>query len=295
MNGRQIECFLEAASLLNFTKAAESLTLPQPAVSRYISSLEEELGVSLFHRENNRRMTLTEEGKIYYNFFRRFALEYTHTRNLLSGGGPQLRLGYNTGWNLSDILPNVFQRCREAHPDFRIHLECLDFSELVEGLREKRLDAVISMENYLNQETDLETERLIAIRRYVIYSDHLDGHENLKTPADLYPYSFFIADDSRIRQICHEAETVFQPYHFVPHFVAVRNLDTVFACVENGLGVALLDEWYGNLNGHGVHSMYMNESISIALAKRKHSGNPSVEILQSALAEELRQSGKSPA
>ena len=71
MNDRQIECFLEAGRLLNFTRAAENLLLPQPAVSRYISALENELGVQLFLRENSRKVVLTEAGKAYYNLFQR--------------------------------------------------------------------------------------------------------------------------------------------------------------------------------------------------------------------------------
>ncbi|MBQ9663544.1 MAG: LysR family transcriptional regulator [Oscillospiraceae bacterium] len=288
MNSRQIECFLEAGKLLNFTKAAENLMLPQPAVSRYISSLEEELGAKLFVRESSRRILLSEAGKEYYNLFQHFAKEFEHTRNLLSGGSPSLHLGYNTGWNLSAFLPDVVQRCRQLLPDFRIHLECLDFRDLIQGLNEKRLDAVLSMENYLNQEPDLEIERITSVRRYIVYSERLEGYETLLSPEDFFPYYFFLVDDSRVQQIVHETETVFQPYHFVPRFVTVRNLDTVFACVENGLGVAVLDGWYGNLHAPGIRAMDMGDTISVALARKKNTKLPTVELLIDTLTEELR-------
>ena len=54
MNDRQIKAFVEAARLLNFTKAAEKLYVPQSQVSRAIAALEDELGVVLFDRENSR-------------------------------------------------------------------------------------------------------------------------------------------------------------------------------------------------------------------------------------------------
>ncbi len=288
MNSRQIECFLEAGRLQNFTRAAEALTLPQPAVSRYISSLEEELNVRLFIRENSRRVQLSEEGKIYYNFFQRFSLELMHTRNLLSGEAPTLRLGYITGWNLSGFLPSVVQNCKKLHPGFRIHLECLDFRELIRGLQEKRLDAVLSMENYLLQEQNLEIERVASIRRYIIYSELLPGFDQIREPSDFYAYDFFILDDSRVRQMVKETESSFQPYHFVPHFVTVRNMDTVFACVENGLGVAVLDEWYGNLQSPLLHAMDLEESIAIALASRRNTKNPAVEMLRETITEYFR-------
>lgn len=61
MNTTQISCFLEVARQLSFARAAESLYSSQPVVSYQIKSLEEELGVKLFAR-NNRTVTLTEAG-----------------------------------------------------------------------------------------------------------------------------------------------------------------------------------------------------------------------------------------
>ena len=53
MTSNQISCFLSAARNLNFTVAAEECYITQPALSRSISSLEEDLGVKLFERTNN--------------------------------------------------------------------------------------------------------------------------------------------------------------------------------------------------------------------------------------------------
>lgn len=61
MNTTQISCFLEVARQLSFVRAAEILYSTQPVVSYQIKSLEEELGVKLFTR-NNRTVTLTEAG-----------------------------------------------------------------------------------------------------------------------------------------------------------------------------------------------------------------------------------------
>lgn len=47
MNTVQLECFLAVAQYLNFSKAAESVSITQPAVSHQIGSLEDELGVKL--------------------------------------------------------------------------------------------------------------------------------------------------------------------------------------------------------------------------------------------------------
>lgn len=277
MNSRQIDCFLTTARLLNFTKAAEVLILPQPAVSRYVAGLEEELGVQLFIRESNRRISLSAEGKAYFDLFQRYSLEFAHVQNQLARSSPFLRLGYNTGWNMSDILFPAIQNCKKQYPGFRIELECLDFKDLVDSLASRQLDAVISMENYLSQEPELNVERITSIPRCIIYSELLEGFHNITSPADFYAYDFYIVDDSRVKQICRDTEDIFEPYHFVPRFVALRNLNTVLCCVENGLGVAVVDQWFGDLSVRGLHTMEINDTISIAFARGRYSQQPAAE------------------
>ena len=57
----QLECFMILAQRLNFTQAAEELFMAQPALSRLISALEQELDIQLFYR-NSRSVTLTPAG-----------------------------------------------------------------------------------------------------------------------------------------------------------------------------------------------------------------------------------------
>lgn len=285
MNDRQIECFLEAARLLNFTRAAENMMLPQPAVSRYISSLEQELGARLFTRESNRKVLLTEAGKAYFNLFQRTALELAHTRRALSDDVPMLRLGVNLGWHTADYLPQAIALCKQRSPGFRVSYECLHFQSLVTALREKRLDAVIALENYLMLSREFETERLTSIRRTVAYSKRLPDAASLSSPADLYPYDFLIADDPLIRQLVRENENTFQAFHFVPRFRTLPNQETVYSYVENGLGVALLDQWCYILHHPLLLHMDIEETIPVALAWRGNTTSASVEVFRLALLE----------
>ena len=61
----QLEYFCVAARYHNITKAANELFVTQPSVSNAIKSLEEEFGVNLFYRHNN-KLTLTPEGEKFY-------------------------------------------------------------------------------------------------------------------------------------------------------------------------------------------------------------------------------------
>ncbi len=64
MNTTQLECFLAVANYLNFSRAAEDLRITQPAVSHQINTLEDELGVKLFHR-TSKVVRLTQPGHLF--------------------------------------------------------------------------------------------------------------------------------------------------------------------------------------------------------------------------------------
>ena len=63
MNLRQLECFLEVARTLNFTRAAENLYLSQTVVTNHIRHLEEAVGFPVFER-SKKSVSLTENGSI---------------------------------------------------------------------------------------------------------------------------------------------------------------------------------------------------------------------------------------
>jgi len=58
----QLKTFVTVAEEGHLTRAAERLFTSQPAISAHIKSLEEELGVTLFHR-TPKGMQLTTEGE----------------------------------------------------------------------------------------------------------------------------------------------------------------------------------------------------------------------------------------
>ena len=283
MNSRQIQCLLEIGKELNFTRAAQNLFLTQPAVSRYITSLEEELGITLFVREGSRKIAFTEAGHTYYNFFLRFATEFQNIEEQIRRPRKYLRLGYHIGWNVSSFLPEVMKRCRQVRPELTISLKCLDFQPLLQALLEDQLDAILTLEDYPAEEyANLNLERITSIRRFITYTESLLGGQ-AQSPADFAGCDFFVADDERIQQLSQNIMRYCEPYHFVPKLVAVANIETVMACVENGLGAALLDEWCHNLAHPGVCHVELNSRHPVCLAWKVGVELSTVGILRNAL------------
>lgn len=69
MTQSQITYFLTVADTLSFSKAAAALFVSQPAVSKQVSLLEEELGLTLFDR-TRQGVFLTEAGRLFSELFR---------------------------------------------------------------------------------------------------------------------------------------------------------------------------------------------------------------------------------
>ena len=116
MNTIQLECFLMVADCLNFTKAAESLKITQPAVSHQIRALEDELGVKLFIR-TNKRVSLTKEGMQFIGDALSIlkianASKFRLSKKLSSQPIP-LGIGCHSTWELSLLPPLIEQLSQE--------------------------------------------------------------------------------------------------------------------------------------------------------------------------------------
>jgi LysR family nitrogen assimilation transcriptional regulator len=84
MDFKQLRAFLTVADTGNVTRAAEALNLVQPAVSRQIHLLEEDIGAELFERERH-GMVLTDAGRALVGYARRALLELDRARAEIAG------------------------------------------------------------------------------------------------------------------------------------------------------------------------------------------------------------------
>ena|SRR5438034_9651337 len=97
MELRHLRYFLAVGEALNFTKAAAQLRVAQPALSRQVQDLEEEIGVDLLKR-SPRGVTLTGKGKFFLDevreLLKRADESVEKVRALARGEYGELRVGY---------------------------------------------------------------------------------------------------------------------------------------------------------------------------------------------------------
>lgn len=118
-----IRVFEVAARRLSFKDAANELFVSPPAVSHQIKALEENLGVTLFQREN-RKIALTAEGKRYYLHVKR-GLDLIDTATLaVRKEQKKRRFVINTLPNIATLLlfPNIHE-FQTKYPDLTIQID----------------------------------------------------------------------------------------------------------------------------------------------------------------------------
>jgi len=183
MDWDKLRIFHAVADAGSFTHAGDTLNLSQSAVSRQISTLEESLGLPLFHR-HARGLVLTEEGEILHKaakkIFGQLAViegQLADSRQLAEGA---LKITAAPFLGSTWLAPKLGS-LREKHPDVQLTL-LLDDRILNLSMREA--DAAVRL--YKSEQPDLVQRHLTDIRFHVCASkEYLAKHGTPKNVKEL--------------------------------------------------------------------------------------------------------------
>ena len=162
----RLETLIKVAELKNFTKAAEELNLTQPCVSHHISSLEEELNVTIFNRQKN-NIFLTNEGEIILKYAKRFQNLSTKLNQELidyKSNITKLRIGL-THTSESNIMTEVLAKCVNIMSNLTITINTDTIKNLYDKLENYEIDiAIIEGKNSNNNLNSfmLDTDYLVC-------------------------------------------------------------------------------------------------------------------------------------
>lgn len=121
---RHLVYFREVARTLHFRRAAETLAVAQPALSRQIACLERSLGTSLFLR-THRRVELTPAGRLLWErtepALRALASLPKEIQSLTEGQVGHVRVAF-TGLAMATVLPRILRDFHRKHPGIRLEL-----------------------------------------------------------------------------------------------------------------------------------------------------------------------------
>lgn len=142
MELRHLRYFVAAAECENVSRAALKLHVSQPALSRQIHDLEEELGISLFER-SAKSVRLTQAGNTFLAEARavldRAEQALNVARAIAAAGQTELHIGYAPTPTVR-IMPPTLRRFQAQLPHVRIKLHDLSTEEMLSGVRSGKLE-----------------------------------------------------------------------------------------------------------------------------------------------------------
>lgn len=137
--------FYTVATNESISKAANELYISQPAVSKSIKKLEEELGGNIFKR-TKKGVTLTEEGKELFKYVKS-GMEYLNNaevkfKNLMKLESGKLRIGINTTLVREFLLPYL-KKFHKLHPKIVIEISTGNNNYLLKKLKDGFIDIMV--------------------------------------------------------------------------------------------------------------------------------------------------------
>lgn len=242
---RHLRYFIAVAQHGSFNRAAQVLHLTQPALSRQVKDLEEEVAVPLLERGKN-AVTLTKAGASFceeaQEILARVELAVQRTRG---GVRPELlRVGYAPS-AAAKILPRALQRFHQGHP--RVHVELTDLAPpaMLRMARDGELDVVITLDPPGKGIPNFQWEKLHEIRLALVMPL---GHELAKLkripPQRLPEIPLIGLDPESFPEYLPHIRKILKPFSITPRFAALERdgVSTMFSTIEAHHAAAILAE-----------------------------------------------------
>lgn len=252
---RHFRYFQAVAEELHFGRAAARLCIAQPALSRQIQQLEEEIGTPLLRR-TQRRVELLAAGKVFLErtnlILDEVARAAIDARRTGDGQFGRLSVGFIHS-STYGLLPSIIERFRHLYPDIELELHEMPISEQHVALTRGVIDIGLLRPQQAPAELEiqpvLEDPFLVAVphahpfaRRDAIWLKELAGEPMIMFPERGSPLFY-----ARITAMCESAG-------LTPRAVQqATQLHTVAGLVGAGIGLAIIPGTARNLRPRGVH------------------------------------------
>lgn len=241
MDWDKLRIFHAVADAGSLTHAGDSLRLSQSAVSRQIRGLEDQLGVTLFHR-HARGLILTEQGELLFNatseMARKLDMAEARIRDSEDHVMGELKVTAATGFGTLWLVPRL-NKLYAMYPDLKVNLI---LEERVLDLPMREADVAIRMKE--PSQSDLIRRRLLNIRMrlYATRSYLTDAGRPMSMP-DLARHRL-ICQDPAVPQVAAGKLLVQQLLEQSPRsLLMVNNYFGVLQAVLSDVGIGVLPDY----------------------------------------------------
>jgi LysR family transcriptional regulator, benzoate and cis,cis-muconate-responsive activator of ben and cat genes len=243
MELRQLKHFVAVGEAGSITAAARVLRLTQPALSRQIKALEEELETVLLARSAH-SISLTQAGEVLLVEARKLLKmsELMIEKVKTSAVGEPLRVGYAPSL-AGEFLSLAIERFTQFHPRVRVSLWDCSSSEMRAGLAGGKLDLIVAAPCQHISEPIHWTRLRDYGWRVVMLAEHPLGKKSLLSAKDLAGQRLLLYDREQYPDYWDRVTGFFREHHLQAKVAGeFDGVSSLVAALEGNLGIALLAE-----------------------------------------------------
>lgn len=289
VNFTQIHYFITVAKTLSFTKAAEMLYITQPAISRHINTMEEELGFPLFTR-NKRKLQLTPEGRILAEELDKVFFSYNAAVRKAKRGSDTnagaITVGIVDGLDIDEPLAKTLRTLQKEYPALDIALFNFGYEELGARLQDGKLDVGFSRAYDVEHRGYLKSRFVMKNRDILVVSkDNPLSQKEFVDFSDLWDQTIILVSetDDDINRKMVQAKCAACGY--VPDIKYSPSYHINYVWVKSNMGVFIQDE-RAIIPPRGVVQIPFESyrNTDVLLVWSEHNTNPARRIFEEVFA-----------
>lgn len=265
MNTIQIDCFMEAAKYRSFSAAAARLFVSQSTLSRNISLLEQELGVTLFYRNSFHGIALTESGAIMMEAFSdtkkqlRQAIEKAVRAE--KSHRVDLTLGLLSGQLLDDKLHDIITAFKLAHPNVSVHIRRGSYRVLMNGLHSGDISVVCMPAWQFPEDGGLSRLGICQIETILVVPKRLlsSVEDRVYSIREFESLPFVTLDEEESRYNTDLLRQLFDRAGISPRIVRCSSIEEQIQTVEMGECAILINPCNAICYSPTVHCIHVEE------------------------------------
>ena len=276
MNIRKLEIFYKTAKCLNMSQVAKEMYISQPSISQCISEIESEIDTKLFDRIG-KKLYLTHEGKIFYEYTRRILNIYEEGINIVQSSKSnkgKLVIGASTTIG-TYIMPNIIHKFNDKEKDIEVSMIIDNKHNIEELILHNKVD-IAFIEGTVNSKDivlkDIWKDELVFISSI---NHKWNGKKYLNTD-DLKNNKFIIREDGsgtreRFEEFLESKNIKFNSYIELGHLEAIINyvkLNMGVSCVP--YMPVLQEENLNSINIYRLKDNKITRSLYSAIHKDKY-------------------------
>jgi DNA-binding transcriptional LysR family regulator len=267
----KITAFISLAETLNYTQTAKRMYMSQQAVSKLITSLENDIGEQLFIR-TTRSVAMTPAGKMYYDLYKRLLKEHDRgediiKRNLAGDSYRKISIGIQSYMEAAPIR-HIIDEMKTGAPGCAIQAVCAPPSVMIDHFRRDLLDMIVLLSRFIPDEFDAKSETLMVNPLYILLSDRhpmatedarLDDLISLPYISDMLDGEDSLSHEARMK---HE----FEMWGLKPsETIWDYDRDSAFLYAEFGYGIVIDSNRSSLLNGRSLKMYETGKTESLLL------------------------------